>query len=600
MTTESTIQLSLAATRESPFNPRKRMDEVGIHELAESIKSLGVMQPVVARTVASFSGWELVFGHRRFRAAKLAGLDSIPAFIRNMTDQQVKVAQIHENLEREDVSAIEEADGFRALLDEGFTAEDLIKQTGKSKSYIYGRLKLNQVSQEVREACEQEGLLPEIATLIARIPSATNQRKALEVARERIWDVDKYQNVGWKSARAAKLAIKNAHFTISLEDASFDRADGTLCANGRACDRCPLRSDNDAQLLEEFGADVCTDPDCFDDRTRSHNEHTVQLHRLAGGSVLEGDDANDILRERHWHIFDTNRTHFALTRTVTGCPKNLAAAMEILGDSAPPITLLYPEIGGEAIPAIAAEHLPTLCAALGAPVPGSRTSEDEREEDGDNASGTSLQLPLTDEESACKDYWVEGKDGADSIRIAILRRLKGAARTTDELRRIVHSLFVYADEIPVAIVDLMGWNGAFPADEFGADIDWLEGHLPAMTADELGLLMVAWSIMEGDLPNAGADSVYPARVAVAKAYGVNPLDTMAAPTPSTAALAQEGAASSGKRSRAKAKPPVNAELPLGTEEDQAGSAGEMNTEADGSAAGESAATVAAEIDGGAE
>ena len=121
--------------------PRKRFDKIKLEELAQSISNSGIIQPVIVRS--KMSKYELIAGERRWRAAQLAKIHSIPAIIRNISDSQVAEYAIAENIQREDLTAIEEATAYKNLLDtKKFTQEEVSKALGKSRSYITNMLRL--------------------------------------------------------------------------------------------------------------------------------------------------------------------------------------------------------------------------------------------------------------------------------------------------------------------------------------------------------------------------------------------------------------------------------------------------------------------------
>ena len=121
--------------------PRKRFDKIKLEELAQSISNSGIIQPVIVRS--KMSKYELIAGERRWRAAQLAKIHSIPAIIRNISDNQVAEYAIAENIQREDLTAIEEATAYKNLLDtKKFTQEEVSKALGKSRSYITNMLRL--------------------------------------------------------------------------------------------------------------------------------------------------------------------------------------------------------------------------------------------------------------------------------------------------------------------------------------------------------------------------------------------------------------------------------------------------------------------------
>src|SRR5258707_11420570 len=137
------VNVPLAELVESTTNPRKTFDEKGLQELAESIRSKGVLLPLLVRPVNGH--YEIVAGERRYRASKLAGRDTVPATVRELSDAECLEVQLIENLLRTDLHPFEEAQGFRALLDrEGgaYTVEKISAKTAKAASFIANRLKL--------------------------------------------------------------------------------------------------------------------------------------------------------------------------------------------------------------------------------------------------------------------------------------------------------------------------------------------------------------------------------------------------------------------------------------------------------------------------
>ncbi len=145
--------IALAAIIPNPNQPRKEFDPAALDDLAASIKSQGVLQPVLVRPLEDKPGsFELVAGERRLRASKLAGLTEIPALVRPLDDRESLAIALIENLQREDLNAMEEAEGYRQLLDQFFvTQEDLARQIGKSRPALANALRLLQLPGEVQE-----------------------------------------------------------------------------------------------------------------------------------------------------------------------------------------------------------------------------------------------------------------------------------------------------------------------------------------------------------------------------------------------------------------------------------------------------------------
>ncbi len=135
------VNIKISEIRSNPHQPRKYFDEKALEELADSIKEHGVIEPIIVKK--SIKGYDLVAGERRTKAARLAGLETIPAIIKDFTDQQMMEIALIENIQREDLSAIEEAIAYKNYIDEtGYTQEDVAKKFGKSRSYITNLLGL--------------------------------------------------------------------------------------------------------------------------------------------------------------------------------------------------------------------------------------------------------------------------------------------------------------------------------------------------------------------------------------------------------------------------------------------------------------------------
>lgn len=131
--------------------PRKTFDEAALEELAESIKQHGVLQPLLVRPIPS-GGYQLVAGERRWRACRMAGLNKVPVVIKELTETETMEIAIIENLQREDLNPIEEAEGLQALIDKcGYTQEEVAASVGKSRPAIANSLRLLRLPQEVRD-----------------------------------------------------------------------------------------------------------------------------------------------------------------------------------------------------------------------------------------------------------------------------------------------------------------------------------------------------------------------------------------------------------------------------------------------------------------
>ena len=149
--TASERQVLLRRIRPNPYQPRAEFDEAGIAELAASIRENGLLQPLIVRPRGD-EGWELVAGERRFRAVERLGWERVPVLVRELTDQQLLVLALVENLQREDLSPLEEAEGYRRLVDQfGLTQQEVGDRVGRDRSTVANALRLLSLAPGVRE-----------------------------------------------------------------------------------------------------------------------------------------------------------------------------------------------------------------------------------------------------------------------------------------------------------------------------------------------------------------------------------------------------------------------------------------------------------------
>lgn len=147
---DKVIEIPLNQLRANPYQPRKTFDEEAIRELAESIRQHGVIQPIIVRSV--LKGYEIIAGERRFRASQYCGNSTIPAVVRTFSDQQVMEIALIENLQRENLNAMEVAVAYQNLMDTfQLTQEELSLKVGKSRSHIANFLRLLSLPDEVKE-----------------------------------------------------------------------------------------------------------------------------------------------------------------------------------------------------------------------------------------------------------------------------------------------------------------------------------------------------------------------------------------------------------------------------------------------------------------
>ena len=146
---ESVEHIHVKSIKANPYQPRKVFDEAAIQELSASIKEHGILQPIILRRTGST--YEIVVGERRFRAAKMAGLEEVPAVIRVLTDEETMEWAILENLQREDLTPIEEAEAYHNLMDNlSLTQEQLAFRLGKSRPHIANHVRLLSLPEKIR------------------------------------------------------------------------------------------------------------------------------------------------------------------------------------------------------------------------------------------------------------------------------------------------------------------------------------------------------------------------------------------------------------------------------------------------------------------
>src|SRR5579859_3245314 len=178
----------ITALAESPTNPRKRFDAKSLEELAASFRTRGILAPLLVRELEE-SKYEVVAGARRLRAAKLAELEKLPVRVVKLTDAEAIEAQCVENLQREDIHPLEEALGFKSLLELGepaYTIATIASRAGKSEAYVYGRIRLADLIPPVAEAFLKDQITIGHALLIAKLP-ASQQQEAFGAAFRGQW-----------------------------------------------------------------------------------------------------------------------------------------------------------------------------------------------------------------------------------------------------------------------------------------------------------------------------------------------------------------------------------------------------------------------------
>ena len=270
MNTEAVNQeyqtVNLSQLTESLSNPRKTFDHKALNEMAESIRAVGLLQPILVRPTATEGRFEIVAGARRFRAARLAEIESVPVRVRELTDAQVIEAQVIENLIRADVHPYEETQGFLALmrLDPArYTAHELAAKTGKSVTFVLQRLKLADLIPAAAKSFQKDEIATGHALLLARL-STPQQVEAFPHCFADVWLEGKQKK---RLVNVAEFShYIDSNIILELSEAPFSREDDTLYPEAGACLNCPKRSGFNTLLFPDVKKDSCFDPACYGEK----------------------------------------------------------------------------------------------------------------------------------------------------------------------------------------------------------------------------------------------------------------------------------------------------------------------------------------------
>lgn len=180
-TNDQIVEINLSELRANPYQPRKNFDEEALNELASSIKEHGVFQPIIVKK--SIKGYEIIAGERRFRASKLAGMQTIPAIVKDFSDEEMMQIALLENLQRENLTSIEEAKAYKSIIESmNITQDELAKKVGKSRSHITNILGLLKLPASVQDMV----LYNKLSMGHARVLSKLDDPKIVEDLAQRV------------------------------------------------------------------------------------------------------------------------------------------------------------------------------------------------------------------------------------------------------------------------------------------------------------------------------------------------------------------------------------------------------------------------------
>ena len=268
----SILQIPLNKIVESKTNPRSVFDKKALDEMAGSIAQHGIIEPLIVHETADFqtSGmYGIVAGARRFRAAKLAGLQEVPVLVRPFNATEVMIVQQIENLQRENISALDEAKGYQQLVTAGLKVEDVAKEVRKGKSHVYARLAMLRCIPAVLKAVESGEITVSHAVELA--PLTPEQQEDML---DRCTDYD-------DSVKELRDRITRTQYK-SLHAGPWKKDDAKLLPKAGACTTCPKNTDVNKDLRAAVHKPgICTDAGCFQAKLNAYISRE-KLQRLSG------------------------------------------------------------------------------------------------------------------------------------------------------------------------------------------------------------------------------------------------------------------------------------------------------------------------------
>ncbi len=247
--------ISLANLKPSKFNPRKYFDEKAVSELAESICRQGVLQPIGVRSSDESGIYEIIYGERRFRASSKAGLTEIPAIVLQVSDEAAQELAVTENLQRKDVSPMEEASAYQNLIQTGrYDVKALSERFGKSENYIRARLSFSSLIPEIAELLDADEITISLANEICHYSEDIQK----DVYEKHLKDSRGY--CSWRGVKAQEIRsyLQNS-YTADLKNYLFDKS---------ACFSCQDNTNN-LVLFCDGGCGKCANMDCLEEKNVS-------------------------------------------------------------------------------------------------------------------------------------------------------------------------------------------------------------------------------------------------------------------------------------------------------------------------------------------
>lgn len=485
----------------SKTNPRKRFDPEALQELAGSLRKHGILQPILCREHPKEPGkLELIAGERRWRAAGIAKLTHIPVRIIAVDDLEMLELQVIENLQRQDLHPIEEAESYEALLaankdNADYGVNEMALRLKKSRAYIYARLKLCDLEPEARTALYEDKLTASVALLVARIPVRELQLKALHEVTTGETEQYHSDDEGPMSARRAAEHIQE-NYMLELKRAVFPIAQADLVATAGACTSCTKRTGAQPELFSDVeSADVCTDPTCFDQKKKAHIAKLAEAAEQTGQKVIRGETAEKVFPHEH----SSPRGYIKPDSTPWAHLTEGKTYAEILGDEMPPAVMIENPHSGELISMVPEKEVFKALANKGI-----KTSQEQhrervkKEEDKNKLERDSRRMTL------------------ESIHAVVSERISaGETLQHEDLLMIAQASMarLWSDHRPT-VCRLWGWDHK-KHEEVRAGVDGL-------SAGQLALLLMEIAIAPELAVSAYSTNEPTYLVATAERYAVDP------------------------------------------------------------------------------
>lgn len=257
------LEVDVSQIRPNPYQPRKHFNEDALNELAQSIRVQGVFQPLIVRK--SIKGYDLLAGERRLRASKIAGLKTVPVIIKDYTEEEMMEIALLENLQREDLSAIEESKAYKQLMEKlHLTQEELAARVGKSRSHISNTLRLLQLPENIQHAIEVGKITMGHAKVLVTVENEKVMNQIVDLIIEEHLSVREVEHLVQNIRTGTPSPIKKAKKQVK-KDSQIERLENDLSkmfnqnvklaySNHRGKITIPFK--NDAELnvvLEKIG-----------------------------------------------------------------------------------------------------------------------------------------------------------------------------------------------------------------------------------------------------------------------------------------------------------------------------------------------------------